>query len=144
MFFVLRALRALLAVGGAIVAPLRKKKPVKSQGEFAKGQTVIVVDNEDTPYFIATVVGYQEVGRLGNKFPLIKDKEGVVYFSMSILMPYSTALVKELDELTPIEQWNFLAHDHVQIERGTHRRFPCKCEECKKRRDTKLLCEQAV
>lgn len=134
MYLALRVLRALFAVGGAAPAPRHKSKPDPPIEQFKRGDRVIVVDNEDSQYFVATVMGYKEVGRMGSTLPVIKDDDGVVYVSMSILRPYSENLVKELDLLNPIEQWNYLAHDHSQIKRDGLKQFKCKCNECTSRR----------
>lgn len=137
MYLVLRALRALFTLGGAINAPLTKQVRRKPTGPFAIGERVIIVDNEETPYFIATIAGYKEVGRMGNVLPLIKDGDGIKYLCMSIIRPFNEELTNILDTLSPIEQWNYLAHDHSQLKEKNgidQRTFKCACAECALRR----------
>lgn len=109
--------------------------------KFGIGDRVIVIDNEPTPYHIGTVVDYTEIGINKSPIPIVRfGLKDIDHMCFSHLEPFDLELCGELDKLHPIEQWNYVVHDHAQLK--THkgikyRTWECQCDSCKRIREEK-------
>lgn len=108
--------------------------------KFSIGDKVIVISNEEDPYEVGEIIGYDLIGIHRNYLPVIKfnnEEEPTICFAH--LEPYSLELCLELDKLRPIEQWNYTTHQHCQIKEKygvKYKTFKCMCDECTIRRNT--------
>ena len=69
-----------------------------------EGDRVIVRSNEDNPLEIGTFLSLNM-----HSMPVVRfDSDGKEWMCMGIVLPYSTALLTELEPMTPTEQWEHL------------------------------------
>ncbi len=78
------------------------------------GDKVIVRSNEDDPLLIGHITSFTDFGNPKNDLcPIVEDEETKEEFiCMGIVKPYSEGLLKELEPLTPKEQWNLLSKNY--------------------------------
>ena len=77
------------------------------------GDKVISRSNEDEPLKIGTIIDFENFDNPKNDwFPVIIDEKGQQFVCLSIVKLYSEELLKELESLTPKEQWNLLAKNY--------------------------------
>jgi hypothetical protein len=115
------------------ICPSNKIKKYDSDEEsLIVGNRYILRSNEPNPFIIATFDRFHEYP----KFRMAVYKElatGIEYQGGMIVIDFTHDLAELLTTMPPIEQWNYLAHNHCQlnekygIEYATH---PCKCEAC--------------
>ncbi len=94
------------------------------------GDEVIVIPRDDhTGFLLGTYLGH-DTGH--TNLPIIKYLNGAEKVCGAIVRPYSYELFSNLARLSPTEQWNYLAHDHIQLEEeGRGWMFKCTCGSCK-------------
>lgn len=80
---------------------------------YPLGSRVIVRSNIDEPLMIGVLVGYDTGdGRWADHpIPLVR-MNGKVWFTMSHIRPYTRAMWRQLQTLTPLQQWNALVPHH--------------------------------
>lgn len=78
---------------------------------------VIVRSNEDEPYIVGRITQFVALAaRDEEKTPVVRDeKTGKEYGCMGIVIPYSEAMARILDEMTPQQQWNLLVDMSMTI-----------------------------
>lgn len=99
-------------------------------------KTINKSDTDLEGYWIGTVIDFEDYkGKYsGTKrapaLPVVQaEKDGSVYSTFGICVPYNEELITVLDCLSPMEQWNFLCRDHCQVkitQSIRHSRFPVK------------------
>ena len=77
---------------------------------------VIVRSNENDPLIIGKIINYIPLGKSENLFPLVLpegQKDPVI--AMGATVPYTDELMKELEPLTPKEQWEKLQWNSLPV-----------------------------
>jgi len=82
--------------------------------ELKTGDRVIVRSNEDCTLLIGTIIDFENFGNPRNEFfpVVIEEETGKLFVCLGIVKPYSDELIKELEPLTPKEQWNKLSKNY--------------------------------
>ena len=76
---------------------------------FEIGDRVIIRSNEDEPLMIGEYLGEQEIG-LKSSLPLVKsERDRRTYMVGGIVRIYSEELLRELEKMSPKNQWNYLS-----------------------------------
>ena len=89
----------------------------RSDEDIQTGDRVIVRSNEDEPLWFGEYLGDTEVGTGGSMLPMVRsEKDGKEYMVMGIMRKYSEELLKELEGMSPKEQWNHLCYPWVRRE----------------------------
>jgi hypothetical protein len=107
----------------------KKQKPL----EIPLGTKVIVRSNEPEPLMVGFIKEY--VGKDDRrKIPIVIDAiTGEEFWCFGIVRPYSKELYHTLNTMVSIEQYNYLAHRHSQIETKygiSYKTYECQCEAC--------------
>ena len=76
---------------------------------YKLGDKVIGRSNECDPLLIGTITElWNNDGNWVGCIPQIKDDNGDVFGAMGIIKPYTEELIKTLEPMRPLEQWNYL------------------------------------
>ena len=79
---------------------------------FNLGDRVICRSNEPNPLVIGEIVEFWDNdGKWTNCIPYIQDEKGKLWGCMGILRPYSEELMSEIENLKPLEQWNYFVDE---------------------------------
>lgn len=86
------------------------------KGEMFKlGDKVICRSNECDPLLIGTIVEFWDnEGKWINCIPQVKDEDGNVWGVMGHIKHYSDELMKILEPMRMLEQWNYLIPDNLK------------------------------
>jgi hypothetical protein len=82
------------------------------------GDKVICKSNEPDEYFVGIIVEFwTNKGKFSNPTPIVKDLETMKdWMVMGIVIHYNEELTKILDDLLPIEQYNYLIKDYLWMD----------------------------
>jgi hypothetical protein len=102
------------------ITSIKRKNHRFGEIELEVGMRVINRSNEPDDLMVCEIIGFDDCGGKvaggGGAFPLIRDeKTGEEYMTMGVVLPYTDELMSELEDLRPIEQWNYLVYPHAQI-----------------------------
>jgi hypothetical protein len=93
---------------------------------YKVGDRIICRSNEPGQLDIGVIISmFDNDGKWHDPIPVYKseitDKE---YLGMGIIRHYSKFLVSLLKDMSDLEQWNFLCHNHIQIEEKYGEKIP--------------------
>jgi hypothetical protein len=89
----------------------------RTDGEFLFkiGDKVICRSNEADPLLIGEIVSFWDnEGRWTDPIPYVKDSNDNLFGVMGIIRPYSEELLKKLNKMKPLEQWNYFVPQEYQ------------------------------
>lgn len=88
---------------------LPKKEEYEIRGHLFKlGDKVICRSNECDPLLVGEIVEFWDNnGKWTNCIPYVKDEKGVIFGVVGIIKPYSEKLMSEIENLRPLEQYNY-------------------------------------
>lgn len=86
----------------------------KNSNKFFIGDKVITKSNDCVDYKIGVITSLIELGSNKNIIPKIESQKGEIYSTSGLIIPYNEKIEKELNDLKPLEQWNYLVPKEVR------------------------------